>query len=96
MIKDVVLFLLESILNAFSNSQELLWPPIPSIFQNYIPEDPKKLLSFVRFGSNMASAHRFEIHLIGSIGENICMSSNPRPGNYQRIYISLYDFAPFV
>ena len=52
-IKDVCLFLRESVLNAFGNSQELLWPLLPSRFQNagdYIPEDLKKLLSFVMFG----------------------------------------------
>ena len=32
MIKDVGLFLRQSMLNAFSNSEELPWPPLPSKF----------------------------------------------------------------
>ena len=78
MIKDVGLFLRKSILNAFSDSQELQWPPLPSKFQNagdYISEDLKKLLGFVMFGLNMASAYQSEIRLIGSIGQDICRAA---------------------
>ena len=78
MIKNVGLFLRQFILNAFSNSEELPWPPLPSKFSNvndYVPIDLKKFLGYVMFGSNMASAHQSEIRPIGSIGQDLCRAA---------------------
>ena len=78
MIKDVGLFLRQSVLNPFSNSEELPWPPLPSKFSDvndYVPIDLKKFLGYVMFGSNMASAHQSEIRLIGSIGQDLCRAA---------------------
>ena len=78
MIKEVGMFFMQSILNAFNSLQELLWLPLPSNFQNndsVVPEDLKKILGFVMFGSNISNAHQSEIRLINSIGQYICRAA---------------------
>ena len=78
MIKEIGSFLRQSILNAFNSSQALPWPLLPSNFQNndsVVPEDLKKILGFVMFGSNMSNAHQFEICAINSIGQDICRAA---------------------
>ena len=68
MIKEVGMFLRQSIPNTFNSLQELPLPPLPSNFQNNdsdVPEPLKKILGFIMFGSNMSIA--LDVHTANGI-----------------------------